>query len=310
MSRENSGYDLPDDAPDPPKGFDEPQFNRDEEPPRYNCLVCDERFLEEDELRDHVEDHRLRDIYGVLRPVNFPTVAWYVDDSVPFTTYTHRAARYAQNVLDEEGISPEPAQRLANGNDPLTGEPVDSTHPTTLARKLPHSEWELYQLLRESVPDEYEHSPVFDDGGYPEPAATVNRLQPDDNIAWRAQGWSQSLGTPRGQTREKISNDDCWTGEGTVTGIEDSRTEPGPSVFDDGLSRTVTVVANTELFDDSVTVMLEPRSDGDVSVKLQPQVRQDAAVKRKGHGGPGYTKSSISEKKDIDRIPWFERKSN
>lgn len=303
----NEEFELPDDAPEAPEGFDEPVYISDEEPPRYDCLVCDETYFLEDELREHVVEHSHRDLYTALRGENFPTVAWFVPDEVPFTAYTRDAARYALNVLDAEGVTPLPVERLANGQDPLTGDDVESTHPSTLVRKQPHDKWGLYELIRKHVPDEYERSPVYDDAGYPEPAATINCLQPDDVVAWRAQGWSQSLGTPRGQTRDSFSNDDWWEGEGIVTGVEDSRTGAGIELYEDSIDRTVTVYAKTDLFEERVSVTLEPRTDGDVVVKLRPQVRQDAAVKRKGHGGPGYTKARITREQDVDRFPWFEK---
>jgi hypothetical protein len=314
MTTESDSFDLPDDVPEPPAGFDEPVFVDENEPPRYDCLVCDDSYLRPGELREHVEErHDRRDLYTALQPINLPTVAWYATEETPITAYTYEAVQYAQNVLDLEGEPPTPATRFGDDRCPVCGAAlpeqtgVPATHPATLAREHQHDIWEIYSELREAVPDEYERSPVYDAGDHPEPAATVDRLQPDDVVAWQAQGWSQSLGTPRGQTRDSISDEDWWEGEGVVQSVEDSRTDAGSLAWEDSLQRTVYLVAQTDLFEDPVEVTLEPVSDGSVTIKLPPQVRQDVVSKRKGHGGAGYVSARIQEADHIDRLRWHER---
>jgi hypothetical protein len=301
--------ELPPDAPEPPAGFNEPVHTNHapEEPPRFDCLVCDKQYLSDDELRSHVEDtHTRRDLYTTLLPVNFPLVAWYADSEMPYTVYTARAARYARQVLEDDGVTPGPVRRFTNDRHPVSNDPLNSSHPATLARNDDHGVWELYQVIRDSVPVEFEWSPVFDDSGCDEPAATVNRLQPGDAVAWRAGGWTQSLGTPRGQPRDQISDEDDWEADGVVVSITDDRGQDVGN-WGDTTSRQVTVVAETEVVDGQIEAQMEPRSDGTVLVSFQPQVTQERTSQQHGHGSAGNTRAYIRAETDIDRLPWWHR---
>jgi len=312
--RVEGGFEIPDDAPEPPAGVDNPYLfdSNMDAPPRYDCLLCDEWYFEPNQLREHVEmTHNLRDLYTACRPINVPRVAWFASGNVPVTAYTREAALYLKRALNIEGEPPALVERHREGECPACGEdePARSMHPATLAREHDeHTPWEMYQELREAVPEPYERSPVFDAAGYEGPAATVNCLQPDDRVRLFLRGWQQSLGTPRGQTREQISDDQEWEATGFVTSVEDSRVTGGPELWeDDSIHREVFVRAETSLFDEPITLSLQPRSGGDVAVSFRPTVTQGQASQRHGHGGPGQTQSRLEDEEAIIRTPWHER---
>lgn len=94
------------------------------------------------------------------------------------------------------------------------------------------------------LPDDYDVSPKYDDDGLDDPAGTVMELTVDDRVDLTVDGWSQSLSTPRGQTRDTISDDDEWTAAGVVASVGDSRDDPFAS---DWKQREVHIHARTSL---------------------------------------------------------------
>lgn len=304
------GIELPDDAPEPPDGFGAWSLTPADQQERYNCLCCDEGYLTDDELMEHVREvHTPRDVYTALQPINLPSVVWFTHADIDILT--NAAAKYARKVVPDDqltGRQPNPAKRVANSQCPVCGDAVDSTAPQ-LRSESHHDVETAYTYLRNLVPDEYEYSPVFDDAGYDDPAGQLNKLQPGDVVYFTADGWQQSLGTPRGQTRDKISDEDEWAGKGRVRDIEDSRVDslPGVGMFsgDDGIHREVTIVGEIDLVEDEVvTVTMTPKEDGSIRLEFKPQVSQQHASDRHGHGGAGLTRSKITQKSALKWESW------
>lgn len=162
-------------------------------PPRYDCLCCDRDYLTEDEIGRHVtRDHDPSDVAVNMAPVNIPEVARFPDD--PEIT-TRKEALIAIKEDGREGEPPEVTRRLSAGECPICGESVapDSDVPVRMVPPHGHGVWEWYQALREAVPDEYEQSPVFDDGGYNRPAGTVMELVPGDYFEITVEEWDDPV---------------------------------------------------------------------------------------------------------------------
>lgn len=272
-------------------------------PTRYDCLCCEDRYLTEDELHTHVSDvHDPDDVVTSLAPINIPPVARFPDD--PDIT-NDREAKVAINRDDREGELPEVSRQVADGICPVCGEGV-ATDAEVPIRILPrshgsaHDTWEWYSVLRETVPDDYEVSPTYDNDGRPDPAGTVMELVPGDKLTFRAKGWSQSVSSGKFQ-RDTITEDDEWCAVGVVTDIDDPRSDPFASDWD---YREVDLRANTELADETVTVTLMPKEDGSVRLTMEPLIKQAETAKRWGRSGGGNVRSDVIE---AERTPWYER---
>lgn len=215
-------------------------------PPRYDCLCCDRDYLTEDELGRHVtRDHDASDVAISMAPANIPAVARFQDD--PEIT-TREAALKAIKKDGREGEPPEVTRRLSAGECPICGEPVapDSDVPVRIVPSHGHEPWEWYQALREAVPDEYEQSPTFDDGGYHRPAGTVMELVPGDWFEITVEGWDEPVA-------------------GCVREVDDPRAK---TVAGEWESREVTAtVSNTPGADGRESATLHPNPDGTVKLR-------------------------------------------
>lgn len=296
---------LPDDAPDIPAGFGSWQYEP-ETNPRYNCLCCSERYLTEEQLTSHIEsEHDKSDIYSVFS--NPPLAARFRDATVDI--YTYEAAMYAVKIVPDDVVSGSTPTAVREARDnccPICGEEVKQLANWGVEIH-DHDLVEMYERLREIVPDGFELSPVFDDAGYGEPAATLNQLVPGDQVRIVADKWSQSLGTPRGQTRDAVEEETEWEAVGTVNAIDDSRS--GDTAvskgFGEGLFREVTIDVQTDLHDEPTYAVAHPKEDGGVTLKLPPVIEQRNARTRQGHGGPGMVRVKLTDEEAVTREPWY-----
>lgn len=276
------------------------------EPKRYDCLCCDEQFLEDDELVEHVEQyHDPDDIVRSLLPINIPAVARFEDE--PEIT-TEREAQTAIRRDGREGETPEKSEKAAQGICPICDEEI-ATDAEAPSRLLPrqhgdsHDVMEWYGALRSVVPDGYDESPTYDDGGLDDPAGTVMQLAPGDVVRFDADGWSQSVSTGRYQ-RGSISDDDEWSGIGIVTSVDDPRDDWMSHEFD---RREVWIRADTDLDDEPREITLSPKDDGSVNITMGPLVTQEAAARQHGRTGGGDIRSEVAE---VERTPWHRRPAN
>jgi len=179
-----------------------------------------------------------------MAPVNIPAVAQFPDDP----EITSRAEALKTIKEDgREGDVPDVTRRLSAGECPICGEPVasDSDIPVHLVPSHGHEAWEWYQALREAVPDEYEQSPTFDDGGYHGPAGTVMELLPRDWFELTTAEWSDPVA---GHVRE----------------IDDPRAK---AVAGEWETREVSATVSVPYADDGKFVTLHPSPDGTVKLR-------------------------------------------
>ncbi|MFC6771268.1 hypothetical protein ACFQDD_07015 [Halorubrum pallidum] len=235
-------------------------------PPRYDCLCCDRDYLTESELTRHVtDDHDPSDVAISMAPVNIPVVARFPD--TPEIT-TRKEALKAIKEEGRSGVVPDVTRQLSAGECPICGELVapDTDVPVRMVPSHGHETWEWYQALRETVSDEYERSPTFDDAGYPSPAGTVMVLLPGDWIELTVDGWDDPVA-------------------GYVLEVDDPRTEVMAPEWE---SREVSiVVSNVPGTEGRESATLHPDPDGTVQLRRPglPSVDVRAITRR-----PWYAK--------------------
>lgn len=204
-----------------------------EEPKRRGCILCDAEHLGllNDDVHEHVEQyHSVGDIVTTCIPINAP------------------------GELDSD-IS----NGIVEGDCPMCEITVSNDMGKHLHRTLTrhieaeHDLTDFYDTIVHALLSGYDFSPTYDNRDVDDPAATFNTLVPDDAVKFTVEEWHQSLGTPRGQTRDSINDDETWTGTGIVSSIEDSRDERGSFAE----FREVDIHANTSIIDDPVHIMLE-----------------------------------------------------
>lgn len=253
-------------------------------PPRFDCLLCDDRFLTDEELVGHLsETHTPRDVLTAMLPINV-----------------------GGGVTDDVDVDMDISEAVSAGACPVCDHEAETDTGKNLFRalqrhvKAAHSTVEVYETLVSLYPADYEESPTYDDGGLADAAGTVMELVPDDIVELHAEGWSQSVSTGRFQ-RGRIADDDTWTAVAIVTGVDDPRDDPLAPAWS---TRDVELRAKTDLADEPVYMQLMPKQDGSVSLSMEALVKQETAARQHGRRGGGMVQADALEGA---RTPWYDR---